>query len=240
MTAQRSVSDELTLTPDPARFGATVVASSMAFIPVVDGELVPEHPLPAIGSGASDGVPLLTGTTTEEFRFFLVPAGIAAATTEEALTGFAAARGIPSRVLDVYRANRPGASPGDVLVALLTDSFFRLPMHQVVEARGSGHSWVYEFAWPSDHLDLGAAHAVDIPFVFDALGAEGASGLTGSHPPQKLADEMHATWVRFAASGDPGWAAYDDQRTVMVFDENGGHEVSDPRGDERAAWGSAS
>lgn len=234
--AQRTVSDALALDPDPSRFGPTVVASSMAFIPVVDGDLLPEHPLRAIESGATADVPLLTGTTTEEFRFFVVPAGIAAATTGERLTAYAAAQGIAPEVVDVYRRNRPGAAPGEVLSALVTDRFFRLPMHQVVRARGAARSWVYEFAWPSDHLDLGAAHAVDLPFVFDALDAKGADGLTGSNPPQKLADEMHGRWVRFAGSGDPGWPAYDDQRTVMVFDEAGGHEVHDPRGDERAAW----
>ncbi|MEO7746007.1 MAG: carboxylesterase family protein, partial [Actinomycetota bacterium] len=37
LRAQRQVSDTLTLRPDPARFGTSVVASSMAFIPVVDG-----------------------------------------------------------------------------------------------------------------------------------------------------------------------------------------------------------
>lgn len=236
VAAQRDVSDALTLDPDPARFGATVVASSMAFIPVVDGDLLPEHPLRAIQDGASSGVPLLTGTTSEEFRFFLVPQGIAAAVTMEALTGIAGARGIPPALVDLYRANRPGASAGDVLSALLTDAYFRLPMHAVVGARDEGTSWVYEFAWPSDHFDLRAAHAVDIPFVFDTLGAKGAPGLTGSQPPQKLADEMHSAWVRFASTGDPGWPVYDEQRTVMVFDEAGGREVADPRGDERAAW----
>lgn len=238
--AQRTVSDALALDPDPARFGATIVASSMAFIPAVDGDLIPEHPLHALEAGASSDVPLLTGTTTEEFRFFLVPAGIAAATTDEVLAGVAAARGIPVEVVELYRANRPGASPGDVLSAVLTDRYFRLPMHQVVQARGAAPSWVYEFAWPSDHFDLRAAHAVDIPFVFDALEARGADGLTGSHPPQKLADEMHQRWVRFATCGDPGWPAYHEQRTVMVFDETGGHEVHDPRGDERAALESTS
>ncbi len=219
VTAQRSVSDAMTLDPDPARFGATVVSSMMAFAPVVDGALLPEHPLAALRAGAASDVPLLTGTTSEEFRFFLVPAGIAAATTEDMLTGLLAARGVPPAVLDAQRAKRPDASPGDLLAAVLTDLFFRLPALDVVAARRPAASWVYEFAWRTEHLELGAAHAVDVPFVFDGLGATNVSWLVGDAPPQPLADQMHRTWVRFASTGDPGWAPYDQERAVMVFDD---------------------
>jgi para-nitrobenzyl esterase len=216
VAAQRAVSEALTLGPDPARFGPTVVASSMAFIPVVDGDLMPTHPLQAFASGASSSVPLLTGTTTDEFRFFLVPVGIAAATTDEVLDRVAATRGIPAATVDVYRANRPGASPGDVLSALVTDRFFRLPALAAVEARRPARSWVYEFAWRTEHRGLGAAHAMEIPFVFDTLRAEGADGLTGAHPPQR--------------------PTYDEQRSVRVFDQTGSRTVQDPRRDEREAW----
>ncbi len=237
VAAQQQVSDAMAADPDPSRYGASVVASSMAFIPVVDGDLVPEHPLQALAAGCSADVPLLTGTTSEEFRFFVVPAGIAAATSEEALAAFAASRGIEPSVVERYRTNRPESTPGDVLAALVTDAYFRLPMHAVVRARGAGPSWVYEFAWRSERMGLGAAHAVDIPFVFDTLGADHATDLTGPGAPQPLADKMHAAWVRFATDGDPGWPSFDEKRTVMVFDETGGREVLDPRGDELDAWG---
>ena len=42
--------------------------------------------------------------------------------------------------------------------------------------------------------------------------------------------------VRFAATGDPGWAAYDATRQVRVFEADGSSVRSDPRSDERAAW----
>lgn len=236
VAAQQTVSDALTLSPDPARFGASVVASAMAFIPVLDGKVLPDHPLRALASGASAGMPLLTGTTTEEFRFFVVPAGIAAATTDEVLVGYAASRGIPAGAVEVYRANRPGATPGDLLAALLTDQYFRLPALAMVTAHGPDRSWVYEFAWRTERLGLGAAHVLDIPFVFDALETRHADWLTGPNPPQQLADQMHATWVRFATDGEPGWPAYGAERAVAVFDESGIHQAHDPRGDERIWW----
>jgi len=179
---------------------------------------------------------LLTGTTEEEFRFFVVPSGVAAMTTEEALESYLSTVGAPPETLGVYRGNRPDATAGDVLAAIITDRFFRLPCLTAVEARPAGASWVYEFGWASAHKALGAAHAMDLPFVFDALGAEGVTGLTGPDAPQKLGDAMHRTWVEFATTGDPGWQPYDGQRTVMVFDADGSHETQAPREDERAVW----
>jgi para-nitrobenzyl esterase len=236
--AQITVRDALVAQPDPARFGATVVASSMAFIPVIDGDLIPVHPLTAIASGAGSGVSLLTGTTTDEYRLFLVPTGIAAMITEEALAGLLPVLGIGSAVADLYRANRPGASPGDLLAALLTDRFFRLPALAVAGARAAGPAptYVYEFAWPSPVNRLGACHSLEIPFVFDNLLADGAEPALGTSPPAALADRMHAAWMAFARGGDPGWRALDDDFPIMIFNEPGGGVEADPRGDERRVW----
>jgi carboxylesterase type B len=67
------------------------------------------------------------------------------------------------------------------------------------------HLHMYEFAWRSPQFGgrLGAAHSVEIPFVFDTLG--GTQPLLGPDPPQSLATMMHAAWVAFATSGDCGW-----------------------------------
>jgi para-nitrobenzyl esterase len=236
--AQTAVRDALVTQPDPGRFGATIVASSMAFIPVIDGDLVPVHPLAGIAEGAGSGATLLTGTTTDEYRLFLVPTGIAGHITDEGLAALLPLLGIGSAVADLYRANRPGASPGDVFAALLTDRFFRLPALAVADARASGPAptYVYEFAWKSPVHGLGACHSLEIPFVFDNLTAEGADQALGSAPPTALAERMHAAWLAFARDGDPGWQAYDETRPVMIFDEPGGGVAADPRGDERRIW----
>ena len=236
IAAQAAVRDALAAGPDPARFGASIVASTMPFIPVIDGNTLPEHPLAAIAAGRSSSVPLLIGTNSDEFRTFLVPSGMAALVTDEVLASMGGAVGATADVIAAYRASRPGASPGDLLAALLTDRFFLLPALAVAEARADAPAatYVYEFAWR--HPLVGAGHGLDVPFVFDNLSAEGAELVTGPDAPQDLAEEMHAVWTRFAASGDPGWAAYDASRPVQVFEAGGSSVSNDPRSSERTAW----
>ncbi len=242
IAAQAAVRDTMAAAPDPARFGATIVATSMAFLPVVDGDVLPLHPLAALRSGEGGEVPLLTGTNAEEFRLFFVPTGTAATVTSETLPVFLGLLGIPPATAAVYQANRPDASAGDVLCALVTDSFFRNPAFAAARARaeagGPAPTYLYEFAWRSPVLGIGAAHAVEIPFVFDNLAVPDAAAAIGDAPPAALAAEMHAAWIRFAATGDPGWPAFDASYPVMTFGAAGGpgQVVLDPRGDERTSW----
>jgi para-nitrobenzyl esterase len=230
--AQQEVSIDLRQTQDPARFGASVVKAGggiMPFFPVVDGELIHELPLDAIVAADVD---LLAGTTTEEFRFFTIPSGIAAAVTEEALPVLLARAGLDPAIASVYAANRPGKSPGEIYTAVTSDAFFTLPTLRLAEAIGT--SFVYEFAWQSPLPGLGACHALELPFVFDTL-AGAPSPLQGDNPPQELADRMHAAWVAFAATGDPGWSQYDTtSRSVMTFDHPESRQLEDPHGDELA------
>ena len=208
----------------------------MAFVPVIDGDLLPVHPLAAISSGAGAAVPLLIGTNSEEFRLFLVPPGTIGLVSDDVLTAMALGLGATQEVIDLYRANRPDSSPGDVLAALITDKYFWLPALAVADARSGAPAatYVYEFAWGNP--PIGAGHGLEIPFVFDNLSAEGAALAIGPNPPPDLAKDMHAAWIRFAATSDPGWPSFGRGRQVRFFDAGGGSVELDPRCDEREIW----
>ena len=241
IAGQAAVRDALAASADPARFGPSIVASTMPFIPVIDGGTLPDHPLASIAGGSGSDVTLMLGTNSDEFRTFLVPSGMAAMVTGEVLTSMGAAVGAGPEVISAYRASRPDATPGDLLAALLTDRFFLLPAIAVAQARqdGPARTYFYEFAWR--HPQVGAGHGLDVPFVFDNLSAPGAELVAGPDAPRGLAEEMHQAWIRFARTGDPGWPAFDQTLPVQVFDANGGIANGsgvrvDPHAVERTAW----
>jgi para-nitrobenzyl esterase len=218
--------------------GSTPITGGAAFALAIGDGLVPAEPLAAILAGGGSGIPIMLGATTEEYRLWFVPTGL----MDKISAGlFAAARlkfRISGRILRVYRANRPGASRGELFGALATDLLLRLPFNRIADARlaGPAPTHLYEFAWPSPVMSLGAAHAVELGFVFDRVDSPDAVGLAGADAPQQLADDMHSAWVRFATTGDPGWPAWDATRPVQVFDAPASAVVRAPREDERAAW----
>jgi len=240
VAAQAELKTELVTHPDPERWGAEVVTALLPWQPVVDGDTIPAPPLECIAAGAGADIDLLIGTNTDEHRLFLAPAGALDQITDEALVGAVAAYGLPvEEILAAYRAAHPGASPGDLLAAIQTDWYWRIPAIRLADAHAqhSPATWMYEFAWRSPQFGglLGACHSLEIAFVFDTLGVE-TLALLGPNPPQQLASAMHAAWVAFATCGDPGWPRYDlNRRTTMRFDMPF-QPLDDPLASERALW----
>ncbi|MCM6763718.1 carboxylesterase family protein [Rathayibacter sp. ZW T2_19] len=87
-----------------------------------------------------------------------------------------------------------------------TDLLFRRAVLQAARNRGSASTWLYSFDWVSPIIG-GAAHCLDLPFLFDHLDAEGTERVLGAVPPQALADVMHAELVAFVRGEDPHWPA---------------------------------
>ena len=109
--------------------------SLLPFAPTVDGSVLPAAPLASFAAGQGGTVPLLIGSNRDEARLFLVAANTIDLIDEPTLAAVAGAYGLPADALAVYRASRPGASPGDLLAAVITDWFFRIPPIRVAEAR---------------------------------------------------------------------------------------------------------
>ncbi len=243
--AQRELEAEIATNPDPARWGE-VAAYRLPFGPVIDGDLLPARPIESMAAGAGVNVDVLVGNNADEYRLWLVPTGMINAVNQEMLSGFVAAYGLPyglqvAETLATYRATRKDATPGDLLAAFATDLAYRIPAIRMAEAhtqQGAGATYLYEFAWPSPTFDgrLGACHLIELPFVFDNLDKECFEGLVGTNPPQQVADAMHAAWVAFATSGNPGWPEFDlKRRATMRFDTTS-ELVDDPRSAERVLW----
>ncbi|MFD2470082.1 carboxylesterase/lipase family protein [Amycolatopsis silviterrae] len=133
-------------------------------------------------------VDLLIGTNTEEGRLYLVPQGKPADTADE----------LGERLFGAGTAR----------------------MAQAHAEIAPGRTYGYSFGYRSTALEgrLGAAHTVELPFVFDLADEpwlHGDTGLLGpDSAPAGLAAEVHAAWVAFARTGDPGWAASEPHHFV--------------------------
>ncbi|MFJ1647912.1 carboxylesterase/lipase family protein [Streptomyces sp. NPDC088258] len=218
--------------------GGSPLGGGAAFDLVVDGEVLPEDPARALCEGRGHEVELLLGTNTDEYRLWFVPGGLVDRITPFTLRLALLRFGVSGRTAAVYRAGRPGATPGEILGALATDLLLRVPLNRLADARRTAPAatWFYEFGWPSPVQGLGACHGLEIGFVFDTLRAPATRRLTGPDAPEALAAAMHRAWVDFAVAGDPGWPAWDGSRPVMTYGPDGPVLVRAPREDERRAW----
>lgn len=193
--------------------GGSPLGGAPGFALAVDPDTLPASPHEAL---VNVEIPLLIGTNTDEYRLWFPPAALNAITTLKLQLGRLALR-VSSRAMKLYRAAWPRASAGEMLGQVATDTLLRKAAISIADKR-MANSFVYEFAWQSPVRELKAAHSVEIGFVFDQLQAGDSVRIAGADAPQALADKMHADWVRFVRTGDPGWPAYGAQRTTQLYD----------------------
>ena len=190
------------------------------------GVVLDQQPSDALSRGIGSQVDVLIGTNADEGNLYVVPV-VATTTNAEVALLAERAHPDPAQLLDRLKAQRPAASPRALLAALMGDVVFEQSARSLAEAHASAHAkastFVYRFGWRSSALGglLGAAHTIELPFIF---GSAGRPDLRGHHrllgpagPPPALASRMQQAWVGFASDGEPGWAAYDANARVKIF-----------------------
>jgi carboxylesterase type B len=148
----------------------------------------------------------------------------------------AVARVLGPSLPDVLRVY--GSDDGlDARLAMETDYRYAVPAVSLASHQARhGRTWLYRFSWPTPVAGgrLHACHGVDVPFVFGTFAH--ARPLVGDAPPQELAAAVRGAWVRFAATGSPGWPAYAaPARAVMDFNQTSA-VVHDPDARRREVW----
>lgn len=195
--------------------------------PVLDGKFLLYNPSDPRALALSTDVPLLIGSTKNEFMGSLRnPAWRAndeAAIKEQLNKQYGdKADAFAAAVKKTY----PGTKPSDLLDI---DAFFRPSMIAQANAKSAASSapvYMYLFTWQSPVMDghYKAFHCMELPFVFNNIAkCEEMTG--GGKDAQALADKMSQSWINFARTGNPNhkgipaWQRYTEANgATMIFD----------------------
>jgi para-nitrobenzyl esterase len=223
----------------------------LPFEPVVDGKVLPKPPIEAIASGSAASIPVLIGTTAQEWKLFgAMDRGLQTMDDDRLLRK--CQRLVPPEkapeLLETYRKALPKsgvqATPAELFAAIQTDRIFRIPAIRLAETQRKYQPvYVYLFTWTSPFMDglLGACHALELGFLFGTM----EEIFSGSNLPgaDALARNIQDAWLSFARTGKPtceglgDWPVYGDKRETMLL----GREctlAAAPRDEERRAWDS--
>ena len=193
------------------------------FAPVVDGEVLPAVPWQALAGGAASGIELIVGHTRDEYRLFMAVKGELGEITAEQID---AALSVLAPDPGAYRAAHPAVGSEKLYELLHSDRLFRMPSLRLAQAHHlHGQTHLYELTWNAPGMGgetLGACHGLGLPLTFGNLTAGAAAFLIGHQPSAeaaRLTTRVRAAWTAFAATGDPGWPAYDPrERQTWIID----------------------
>ncbi len=218
----------------------------MAFAPTIDGTVLPRRAIDLVAEGSAAGVPLLTGTTRDEWKLFTVAAHNLK-TLDEAGLRRLTAKLVGEAHADALLAVYTSGSPFDRWNDINTDHTFFVPATRLLDAQAP-HAPVfgYRFDWASPMLGgaLGSCHALELGFMFGTMRLKGAAPFFGSgEEAEALSDAMMDAWIAFAKYGNPSaddstaWLRYDaKKRGTMIFGDGAPHMTSAHNEDRRKAW----
>ncbi|WP_040831286.1 carboxylesterase/lipase family protein [Nocardia jiangxiensis] len=196
------------------------------FAPVVDGDVLPTTPWQAVANGAARDVDLIVGHNQDECRLFFVLGGQKDA-IDDARAEFDLRLYGPGPGSEIaYRAAFPDATPARLCELVQSDNQYRMPAVHLADgqAAAGGRVHMYELTWsaPNNGGVFGACHALDETLLFGTYGTHLGPLLLGPKPPaeaEQLSAMIRFAWARFAATGEPGWPAYDpDRRLIQILD----------------------
>ena len=205
------------------------MARGLGFTPILDGKVVTQQPFDPGPSPSIAQVPLMIGTTLNEFTNGINHPDAFDLTQEQLkvrLDGIVGGHG--QEVIASYRQLYPEANPFQLWSVIATSSV-RDATLTVAELKATQPApvYCYQFAWQTPVLDGRpmAFHCSELPFVFDnAFVCEHMTG--GGEEAQALAATVSQAWINFARSGNPNhaglpkWNRFDaNSKTTMVFNK---------------------
>jgi para-nitrobenzyl esterase len=225
----------------------TMSHGALPWQPVQDGTVLPDAPIDAVRAGSCRDVPLLVGTTLEEWKLFVLMIPGAEMTDEKVVTRASRFAGDGPAFVAGYRADDPDLGAAEVFERMATDYVFRIPAIRLAEAQLTQNPavWMYRFDWKSRAFGgaLGACHAIELPFVFHNVDRPHMAAFLGEGPaPNELADQVQDAWIAFARTGDPNtgalpdWPTYDEVRRATMQLAEPCRVIEDPDAATRRLW----
>jgi len=206
--------------------GKPIPGFGLGWGPSADGVFLPYQPDESAAIELSKNIPLLVGSTKNEFTPFIP--GTRDITMDTAKSKLEKKYGDKT---EAYLAAVKKAYPNTVKPSDYTDLDFTFRPGTIRQANlkvipGAAPVYMYLFSWQSPVNDgiYKAMHCMELPFVFNNIArCEEMTG--GGKEAYTLADKMSQAWINFAYTGNPGakglpsWPAYTKENgTLMIFD----------------------
>jgi len=211
--------------------------------PTVDGQILPQHPFDPAAPATSANIPMLIGTTLNEFTSGINNPNVNAMTEAELAERVKAMYGDRStQIIAAYRQANPKAKPFDLLSFISTVSTRQNAVVQaeLKAAQNAAPAYLYLFTWQTPVLDgrPRAFHCSELAFVFDNI--DRCVNMTGGGADARaLAAKMSEAWIAFARKGDPNhpglpkWPAFTAGKGATMIFDNKCEVKNDPDGPER-------
>ncbi len=205
------------------------MADMLGLSPTLDEHILPAHPFDPQASALSADVPMIIGTTLNEFVSGINHPEVELMTDAELEARVHGMFGEKTpQIIAAFRERTPRAKPFDLWshIAASTVRENAIKQCKAKAALGKAPAYLYWFTWQTPVLDgrPRAFHCAEIAFAFN--NTDRCENMTGGGPDaRELGAKVSDAWVHFARTGNPShpgipsWTAFSAESVpTMVFD----------------------
>lgn len=197
-----------------------------AFAPLVDGDILPFHPLQ---EGVQLDLPLMIGYNRDEYQFMRFEKRRTKEQRERTvnvannIAGDAA-----NQLVQQYGSGKSRLDNAEFMSHVL----FVAPVYAIAENHPNDNIWLYRLDLTTPALNLtgfGATHALDLPLLFQRVDNDRgklALALGGRSIMQSTSQAMQQRWKNFIHDQDPGFPAFSSTATGTAGSEDSGADAT--------------
>lgn len=224
------------------------------FQPVIDGDILKQMPITSIRQGLGHKIPLMVGTTLDEWKLIAIGDPAYDDISKEALLSylskseFSNKQSLIKAYQDYLQSNGVTPTYGEVKTAIATDRVFRIPANILLEAQGQYHADVYNYIcdWQSPIFNniLRATHGIELGFLFGTFDKIQSDFFGEGIEAESFSNTLMDRWLKFARNGTPNlndnedqiWSAYEPIKRATMMLGKRTHMTTTPNESCRRFW----
>ena len=229
-TGCKTMDDIMALSEEKLQEAYTGAVGNFTSCPYYGTEVLPEAPIEMYKKGYAKHITIMAGSTADEARLFMGEGAMFSMEEQKLFAQRTVGDAVPclkeedKKYYEEFKRVCRFREPGLMETEFIDELMFRVPMlKQLDEQSAWGKTFCYYWSYPGSNPDVGAAHSVELIFVFDLRCVGTESAFNGTNIPDEIFDTVQLMWTNFARCGNPStdkveWKAYsaDDQNVLDI------------------------
>ena len=229
-TGCKTMDDIMALSEEKLQEAYVNAVGKFTSCPYYGTEVLPEAPIELYKKGYAKHISIMAGSTADEARLFMGEGPSLTLEEQKQFARRAVGDAVPylkeedKKYYEEFHRVCRFQEPGLVETEFIDELMFRVPMLQQLDVQSAfNKTFCYYWSYPGSNPDVGAAHSVELLFVFDLRCVGTDSAFNGTNIPEEIFTAVQQTWTNFARCGNPStdqieWKAYsaDDQNVLDI------------------------
>ena len=229
-TGCKTMDDIMALSEEELHEAYVNAVSKFTNCPYYGNEVLPEAPIELYKKGYAKDISIMAGSTADEARLFMGEGPKLSLEEQKIFAQRRVGEALPclkeedKKYYEEFQKVCRFQEPGLIETEFISEIMFRVPMLQQLDAQSAfNKTFSYYWSYPGSNADIGAAHSVELMFVFNLRGFGTSAVFNGTNISDEIFTAVQQMWTNFARCGDPStdqieWKAYSaDDPNVLVI-----------------------